>query len=93
MEYCIKSSCRLSRIDILATALEVTAKWAQQIRESLKALHSIGLSWDDVKPSKIPIDGRLEVWLTDFTGKFTDVSADANLSGTMDKDSEESFAS
>ncbi|KAJ4395803.1 hypothetical protein N0V93_000017 [Gnomoniopsis smithogilvyi] len=71
---------------ILDTPRELREKWAEQIRETVRSLHSIGVIWGDAKPSNVIIDLENDAWLIDFGGGWTDGWVDENLQETIEGD-------
>lgn len=65
---------------------EFREKWACQIQETIKNLHSIDVIWGDVKPSNVIIDFNNDAWLIDFGGGWTDGWVDENLQETVEGD-------
>ena len=57
-------------------------KWACQISESIRYLHSLGCSWGDVKSGNVLIDGCGDAWIVDFAGSCTDGWVDMDLKET-----------
>ncbi|MCJ1340846.1 hypothetical protein MMC09_006142 [Bachmanniomyces sp. S44760] len=71
LEEIITECCMLGRMDMLSVPQERRVKWALTIRETLQALHQIGLAWGDAKADNILVDGEGEPWMVDFGGSFT----------------------
>lgn len=56
--------------DIDTTLFSRREKWASQITQAMKQLHSQGIIWGDVTPRNILIDSEDNAWLVDFGGGF-----------------------
>ena len=55
--------------DCSQTARELhQTQWQQQVNESLRFLHSCGVTWGDVNETNIMIDEKDEAWIIDFEG-------------------------
>lgn len=62
-------------------------KWAFQVRETVRLLHQIGVTWGDGKASNVLIHGDTDdAWVVDFGGGWTDGWVGPELSGTVEGD-------
>lgn len=61
-------------------------KWADQIKETIKSLHSIGVVWGDVKASNFIVDSQNNACLIDFGGGWTEGWVDEDLKETVQGD-------
>ncbi|KAL2192372.1 hypothetical protein P885DRAFT_47866 [Corynascus similis CBS 632.67] len=61
-------------------------RWAQQIQDTMAALHQAGITWGDAKPDNILIDVHGDAWLIDFGGGRTEGWVDSDKAGTVDGD-------
>lgn len=61
-------------------------KWADQIKETTKSLHSIGVVWGDVKASNVIVDSQNNACLIDFGGGWTEGWVDEDLKETVQGD-------
>ncbi len=61
-------------------------RWAQQIRDTVTALHGAGITWGDAKPDNILIDVHGNAWIIDFGGGRTEGWVDSDMAGTVDGD-------
>jgi hypothetical protein len=61
-------------------------RWARQIRDTMAALHGVGIVWGDAKPDNILIDVHGDAWLIDFGGGRTEGWVDSDKAGTVDGD-------
>jgi tRNA A-37 threonylcarbamoyl transferase component Bud32 len=58
------------RDDIDTTSSSRREKWAGQIKQAIKQLHSQGVIWGDANPRNVLIDREDNAWLVDFGGGF-----------------------
>ncbi|AEO58537.1 hypothetical protein MYCTH_2305950 [Thermothelomyces thermophilus ATCC 42464] len=61
-------------------------RWAQQIQDTLAALHRAGITWGDAKPDNVLIDVHGDAWIVDFGGGRTEGWVDSGKAGTVDGD-------
>ena len=74
----------LSKDDIIERSRRV--KWAAQIEDTVKQLHTIGVVWGDGKTSNILIDEKDDAWIIDFGGGQTLGWVDDELVDSKDGD-------
>ena len=74
----------LSKDDVIEKSRR--AKWATQIEDTLKQLHTIGVVWGDAKTSNILIHEKDDAWIVDFGGGQTLGWVDYELVGSKDGD-------
>ncbi|KJZ68497.1 hypothetical protein HIM_12116 [Hirsutella minnesotensis 3608] len=83
---------RIDEVNTLAGALSCSTpedtkrRWASQLRESLQALHEVGIVWGDAKPDNVIIDRQGDAWIIDFGGGHTRGWVDENKAGTIEGD-------
>lgn len=65
---------------------DLRKKWAGQVTETIKFLHSIGVVWGDAKPSNVIINLQNDAYLVDFGGGWSDGWVDENLQETVQGD-------
>ena len=61
-------------------------RWAQQIRDTVTALHRAGITWGDAKPDNVLVDVHGDAWIIDFGGGRTEGWVDSDKAGTVDGD-------
>jgi serine/threonine protein kinase len=61
-------------------------KWASQIQDTVRQLHSAGIVWGDAKPENVLIDKYQDAWVADFGGGYTDGWVPRDLAGTEEGD-------
>ncbi|KAK3293381.1 uncharacterized protein B0H64DRAFT_404183 [Chaetomium fimeti] len=61
-------------------------RWAQQIQDTIAALHQAGITWGDAKPDNILVDIHGDAWIIDFGGGRTKGWVDSSKAGTVDGD-------
>lgn len=61
-------------------------KWATQIQQTVRQLHSMGIVWGDVKPDNVLIDSDQNAWVVDFGGGYTDGWVPSDLAETVEGD-------
>jgi hypothetical protein len=71
----IETSNDLGDLDTLRDDMDTTVsskreKWAGQIKQAIKQLHSQGVIWSDATPRNVLIDREDNAWLFDFGGGF-----------------------
>ena len=72
---------------IEAVASGRRAKWAQQIKQSIKMLHEIGIVWGDGKAENVLVNHETDdCCLIDFGGSWTEGWVDAELRETKEGD-------
>ncbi|KAL2194246.1 hypothetical protein P885DRAFT_63283 [Corynascus similis CBS 632.67] len=57
---------------LLHTPIPLRQRWARQIQETVKQLHSASLLWGDAKAEHVMIDKNNDAWLIDFGGGYTE---------------------
>lgn len=65
---------------------DLRKKWAGQITETIRFLHSIGVVWGDAKPSNVIVNLQNDAYLVDFGGGWSDGWVDENLQETVQGD-------
>lgn len=65
---------------------DLRKKWAGQITETIRFLHSIGVVWGDAKPSNVIVSLQNDAYLVDFGGGWSDGWVDENLHETVQGD-------
>ncbi|RSL66066.1 hypothetical protein CEP54_003868 [Fusarium duplospermum] len=68
------------------TPLSNRQKWAGQIRETVAALHELGVVWGDVKPDNVLIDNDNNAVVIDLEGGTTRGWVDHDVGGTLEGD-------
>ncbi|KAJ4317194.1 hypothetical protein N0V84_007498 [Fusarium piperis] len=68
------------------TPLSTRQKWAGQIRETVAALHELGVVWGDVKPDNVLIDNDNNAVVIDLEGGTTRGWVDHDVGGTLEGD-------
>lgn len=68
------------------TPLSTRQKWAGQIRETVAALHELGIVWGDVKPDNVLIDNDNNAVVIDLEGGTTRGWVDRDVGGTLEGD-------
>ncbi|KAK4240611.1 hypothetical protein C8A03DRAFT_31317 [Achaetomium macrosporum] len=64
----------------------VKDRWAQQIRDTLAALHRAGITWGHSKADNVLIDVHGDAWIVDFGGGRTEGWVDSGKAGRVDGD-------
>lgn len=85
----VSSSARgktLRDINMAAVALNIRQKWADQVRQTVANLHSVGVVWGDGKPSNVVVDENDNVELIDFAGEWSTGWVDEPLAETVEGD-------
>ncbi|KAH8756130.1 hypothetical protein F5883DRAFT_570416 [Diaporthe sp. PMI_573] len=65
---------------------ELRNRVGRQIKETVEALHRIGVIWGDGKPSNVVIDLNNDAWLIDFGGGWSKAWVDEELQSTVEGD-------
>jgi WD40 repeat protein len=60
-----------------------TAEWGIQAAEALEHAHTLGIVHRDVKPANLIVDGRGQLWVTDFGLARTATDAGLTMSGDV----------
>ncbi len=76
----------LRDVNVPAVPLAIRQKWADQMRQTVARLHSIGIVWGDGKPSNVIVDQRDDIQLIDFAGGWSRGWVDEQLAGTAEGD-------
>ena len=63
-------------------SLEEKLKGTSQIKATVEVLHSFDLTWGDVKPDNVLIDGHSDAWVIDFGCNCTEGWVDPKLMET-----------
>ncbi|KAE8146332.1 hypothetical protein BDV25DRAFT_162708 [Aspergillus avenaceus] len=90
LEY-IEHCNTLGHINIPTTPLPVRVKWINQLRNTIKMLHSAGIIWGDAKPDNILVDADENLWIIDFGGGYTHGWVDEDKESTIDGDNQALF--
>lgn len=76
----------LRDVNVSLVPLNIRQKWADQIRQTMVNLHSIGIVWGDGKPSNIIINQSEDIELIDFAGGWSQGWVDEQLAETIEGD-------
>ncbi|KGQ04905.1 hypothetical protein BBAD15_g9841 [Beauveria bassiana D1-5] len=76
----------LRDINMAAVPLNNRLKWADQVRQTVANLHSIGVIWGDGKPSNIIVNENDDIELIDFAGGWSPGWVDKPLAETVEGD-------
>lgn len=76
----------LRDVNMSMVPLNIRQKWANQIRQTVADLHSIGIVWGGGKPSNIIVDQSDNVELIDFAGGWSQGWVDKELAETVEGD-------
>ncbi|OAA34125.1 Protein kinase-like domain protein [Metarhizium rileyi] len=76
----------LRDINVSAVPLNIRHKWADQVRQTVANLHSIGIIGGDAKPSNIIVNKSDNIELIDFAGGWSQGWVDEPLAETMEGD-------
>ncbi|XEV07314.1 hypothetical protein FSHL1_012601 [Fusarium sambucinum] len=66
--------------------ISIRIKWFVQVAQTIRALHSVGLVWGDVKAANVCIDANNDTWLIGFDGRVTSAWVDKDIAGTVEGD-------
>ncbi|KAH6623814.1 hypothetical protein F5144DRAFT_606274 [Chaetomium tenue] len=64
----------------------VRERWARQVRETVAALHAVGVVWGDAKAGNVLVDVKGDAWVVDFGGGRTEGWVDEEWEGTVQGD-------
>ncbi|KGQ09556.1 hypothetical protein BBAD15_g5107 [Beauveria bassiana D1-5] len=78
----------LRDVNVSVVPLNIRHKWADQVRQTVANLHSIGIIWGDGKPSNIIVDESDDIELIDFAGGWSQGWVDEPLAETMEGDNQ-----
>jgi hypothetical protein len=66
--------------------IDLHRRWEEQIRTSLRLLHSHDIVWGDVNPCYVAVDEKLDAWIVGFGGMNNDEFVDDDKAETKEGD-------
>ncbi|QYT03125.1 Protein kinase domain-containing protein [Trichoderma simmonsii] len=78
----------LSKARADQSAVQLRARWATQIKDTLEMLHQRNIIWGDAKDENILIDMDDNAWIVDFGGSYTVGWVDEDKAGTLEGDAQ-----
>ncbi|KAB5580801.1 hypothetical protein GE09DRAFT_1083707 [Coniochaeta sp. 2T2.1] len=74
-------------MDLTTVSVERREKWIRQIKETVAAIHRLGVTWYDVKADNVVINSVTDdAWLIDFGGGRSDLWAEVGTCGFIEGD-------
>ena len=76
----------LSKARAEQSTVQLKARWATQIKDTLEMLHQQNIIWGDAKAENISVDMDDNAWIIDFGGSYTLGWVDKDKAGTLEGD-------